>query len=248
MKRIFALLIGLSIMLMGLTSCNGGGSNIEIPEETEVGDVSYEIKETVDSSFSDVFYMISFIDKTETPYTLASELQYGNGAEVIGKAEAVTKEEIDMALSENSVLKSDELIKACADEIDRVLSVSSPTADVMNMFLLHDEGKEEMQAYYGDFIPFYKEHNLKTSCDIKFEKLFYEPFGLGWDTTFFATKFTVDITTEEGEGDLSAVSYLPPVGETNTVDVYIVGEYSDNVLTLEIVQIGDAIFGEEYRF
>lgn len=183
--------------------------------------------------------LIDILKETNAQYSIITE----QGETYSGIATTVTKEEMDVSLQENAPVPGSlqKVVDAAAHEVSLLLDVSDPT-HVMAMFYLGGRGSQEIEEYYGGFIKYYGLHELKTSCSIKFDKMVhcYMDDSI---TPCVGIKFIVDVTTEKGVGDLSKVAYIPEVGETTTIEVYISGEYVGDGFGIFTISIDGAEFG-----
>lgn len=247
MKKRFLVVFALCIvMLIICTSC--GKPSVEIQEDKEFAEIEYSISEPYgsDDIHRPESALLDFLEKTETEYTLVTEPCGLMNGEVVTNAQSVQIEVMNQEIEENqpSSANLQKVIDAAAYELDLILNLSDPT-NIMPRFGLGDEGRAEMEDYYGGFIKYYKDHKLKTTCDIRFEKMIYNPFDCDVPQCF-AIKFIVDITTEKGEGDLSRVEYIPEVGETKTVEICTVGMYENGYFYPHVLKIENVEFGRKY--
>ena len=183
--------------------------------------------------------LMDILKETNAQYSIITE----QGDTYSGIATTVTKEEMDTSLQENAPHPAtlQKVVNAAANEVSLLLDVDDPS-HVMEIFYLGGRGREEIESYYNGFAIYYVSHKLKTTCDLTFDKIIhcYMDDSI---TPCVGIKFTADITTEEGEGDFSQVSYIPKVGETKSIDVYISGEFAGDGFGVFSISIDGKEFG-----
>lgn len=124
------------------------------------------------------------------------------------------------------------LFNSSYDKLPRFpLSAKSNTNTVFNNHMIIDTCAPQLDAAFGGFEAFFAEHRLALSCDgMTASKLAYDP---GYESedgeSFFSpTYYGIiggNVATVNAVGDISGVSFLPPVGGTNPIEVYISAAY-----------------------